>query len=782
MQNRRGIIFLALAGLLALLAAGLVTQMVPDPVKAEEPNTTPVVVARADLSIATALQASQLETVEWPTDHLPNGAIHSIQEIAGRVIRRPLAAGEPLLQTALFDQGAAGGLPAVIEPEHRAVSVKVDNVIGVAGFIAPGARVDVLATVRRVDRSKAIPFAKVILQDVRVLAVDQKLEEARGSEPELVNVVTLEVDPLEAQHLVYSAHEGRLQLAMRSPGDDEQVKTRSISVADVLGGPKKAQRTRRGRRQQHPGAEGIEARGPELLAPPSLPSEDPQQGQDSIMRKRTSTRRRTLLAACLALGLVMAESAPAQPSRAVVHLSQAAATEDRLSAIDMELGKSVFVRTDFAVKRVSVGSTEVVEVVVLGPKEIQLVPSKKGSTNLIFWSGQGEPAAVVDVSVGNSFGEIERKLRTILGSEDIHVEALGEGIILRGSVGGPVHVERASAIARSFFAKDAEDRVVNVLEVGGNQQVMIEVIIAEMQRNVGRRLSTNWNTAIATGGKIFAFNSLLGDLTSLSEHSASLSPAGVASELDFGNRIDLVGTFINDGRFMFNSFIEFATSNGLAKVLAKPTLLARSGQSASFLAGGEIPIPIAQGGAFGSITVDFKEFGVGVEFAPTVLGADRIYLEVAPEVSEPDFTIGTASGGIVTPGFITRRASTSVELADGQSFAIAGLLQDNVREAVEKIPVLGDLPVLGALFRSSEFRRNETELVLIVTPRLVRPMTGDIQLPTDAFVPPSELEFFVHGAMEAQRSGSMDTGDQDSASLMGPQGFRLPTAIQENLR
>ena len=498
------------------------------------------------------------------------------------------------------------------------------------------------------------------------------------------------------------------------------------------------------------------------------------------MRMQDSTLLRTMLATFLALGLSTATAAYAA-SRSIVEISAAPTTEDRIHAIDMELGKSVLVRTDFAVKRVSVGSATLVEVVVLGPQEIQLVPAKRGTTNLIFWNRQGEPAAVVDLSVGNSFGEIERKLRSILGSPDIHVEALGEGIILSGSVGGPVHVERASAIARAYFEKGGADRVVNVLEVGGNQQVMIEVIIAEMQRSLGHRLSMDWNTAIVSGARIFTFDSFLGDLTSIAERVVGNDPASVATTLDFGNRIDLVGTFINDGSFVFNSFIEFATENRLAKVLAKPTLLARSGQSASFLAGGEIPIPIAQGGAFGSITVEFKEFGVGVEFAPTVLGEDRIYLEVAPEVSEPDFTIGTASGGVITPGFVTRRASTSVELADGQSFAIAGLLQDNISEIVEKIPLLGDLPVLGALFRSSEFQRNETELVLIVTPRLVKPMTGDIHLPTDGFVAPSALEFFIHGAMEAQRSGEPDA-DSRSASLMGPTGYRLPTAIEETVR
>jgi pilus assembly protein CpaB len=153
--------------------------------------------------------------------------------------------GEPVLAMALFETGTSGGLRAVIDPGRRAVSVKVDNVIGVAGFVTPGARVDVMATMRRVDRERAIPYAKVILQNVRVLAVDQKLEEAKAGDPELVSVVTLEVTPLQAEHLIYAAHEGRLQLAMRSPGDQEEIKTRSVSVAEVLGSEEPKRRVAR---------------------------------------------------------------------------------------------------------------------------------------------------------------------------------------------------------------------------------------------------------------------------------------------------------------------------------------------------------------------------------------------------------------------------------------------------------------------------------------------------------------------------------------------------------
>jgi pilus assembly protein CpaB len=235
MQNRRGILFLGLAVILAIGAAYLAQRWMSGQ-QPEEARiaTVPVVVARADMAVATSLSDLQLDVVDWPRDLAPKGAIGSKKDAAGRVLRRPVASGEPLLEMALFDEGVAGGLGAVITPEHRAVSVKVDSVVGVAGFVKPGSRVDVLATLRRVDHERAIPYAKVILQDVRVLAIDQRLEEARDGQAQQINVVTLEVDPVQAEHLIYAAHEGRLQLALRTPGDDQIVETRSVGVADLL--------------------------------------------------------------------------------------------------------------------------------------------------------------------------------------------------------------------------------------------------------------------------------------------------------------------------------------------------------------------------------------------------------------------------------------------------------------------------------------------------------------------------------------------------------------------
>ena len=488
---------------------------------------------------------------------------------------------------------------------------------------------------------------------------------------------------------------------------------------------------------------------------------------------------RLLLAFTVTLGLSLAAGAAdfsSPGSRATVSLAMPVGDGAAEQALDLELGKSVFVRSGYRVKRVSVGDPEILDVLVLSPSELQLVPKKIGETNLIVWKQSGSPSTIVDVSVGSTFTTLERRLREVLGTDDIVVESVGNAVVLTGSVPSPVILERAMTIANAYFPEEKDEEnvrtVVNNLRVGGNQQVMIEVIVAEMSRSLGRRLKVNWDTMIETAGKTFTFTNFLGDLISLDDDPDSTS-------LLVKSGVDFIGTFKNKDNFALSYFIEAAIGKNLAKVLAKPTLLARSGQTASFLVGGEVPIPVAQGGAFGSITIEFKTFGIGIEFTPTVLGPNRIHLEVAPEVSEPDFTLAAVAGGVATPGFVTRRASTSVELGDGQSFVIAGLLKDNVTESVEKYPILGDIPILGVLFRSIQYQRQETELVMIVTPRLVRPLPdGPVPLPTDHFIDPTDFEFFLLGALESQRTGEPTPGT--TAGLIGPSGHRVPNTVERS--
>ena len=239
MKNQRAILLLALAIFFGIAAALLVQRLIeqqrPELVATAVP-TTSVVVAKVDLALASEVTPQQLDTVAWPMEFVPKGAFRKPEELRGRVLRRPIAAGELIQELALLPEGSAAGLASVISENHRAVSVKVDPIVGVAGFVTPGSRVDVMATLKRLDWASKQPYAKIVLQNVRVLAIDQKLEEVESGKPQLVSVVTLEVDPDQAEQLTYMAHEGRLQLALRSPDDESIVKTKGATVARMLGG------------------------------------------------------------------------------------------------------------------------------------------------------------------------------------------------------------------------------------------------------------------------------------------------------------------------------------------------------------------------------------------------------------------------------------------------------------------------------------------------------------------------------------------------------------------
>ena len=251
MQNRRALLFFAFAILFGVAAAFTAHRVLERQVAAPAPvaiQTVPVVIARADLPTGGILTTPQLATVEWPAEFAPTGSYTNGAELEGRALRRALAAGEPVLEPSLLPEGSAGGL---VSDKLRAVSVKVDPIIGVAGFVAPGTRVDVLVTVRAVDQKSKLPYSKTVLQDVRVLAIDQKMEEARNGEPELVSVVTVEVSPLDAEKLTYASHEGHLQLSLRSPADHEFIKTAGVGVGDLL------QRRRTYKRKSSPTVEVV---------------------------------------------------------------------------------------------------------------------------------------------------------------------------------------------------------------------------------------------------------------------------------------------------------------------------------------------------------------------------------------------------------------------------------------------------------------------------------------------------------------------------------------------
>lgn len=490
-------------------------------------------------------------------------------------------------------------------------------------------------------------------------------------------------------------------------------------------------------------------------------------------RSRSSRVARAGVVALLAIGASALPALAAErpgvislepsPSRGTIQLTAPGDEDGVLRQLELERGKSVFARTDYSVKRVSVGDPGILDVVVISPRELQFVAKAEGSTNVLIWDTQGRPQAAIDVHVGTAFSHLASELHRILDNEDISVESAGNAIVLKGTVPNAVAQEQALEVARSIIGDAEGKKIVNLLEVGGRQQVMLEVVVAEMSRSVKREFGTNLNALITNGGNSIEVFGFLQNLT---------QPSAEPGILEISDMVNLAGTFLGFGSLDFQVFLDALDEQGLSKVLAEPTLVARSGETASFLVGGETPIPIAQGGAFGSITVEFKQFGVGMSFTPTVLGPDRIHLEVSPEVSQADFSFGTEVEGTVVPGFNTRRASTTVELGDGESFAIAGLLNENVTSINGEYPWLGKVPILGALFRSTKFQKNETELVIIVTPRLVKPLgPGPHPLPTDHYVEPAAWEFYLLGALE----GRAQDVPPASGGVIGDVGHRIST-------
>jgi len=369
---------------------------------------------------------------------------------------------------------------------------------------------------------------------------------------------------------------------------------------------------------------------------------------------------------------------------------------------------------------------------------------KVGATNLLFQDRTGR-CAMVEVSVGVDAATVEAALRRLLPNEArLQVSAAADSLVLSGTVSDAVAAEHALAIADAYLRRgDAAPsagrgaapgsgggRIVNMLSLASPQQVMLEVKVAEISRTMLEKLGVDVSLSRSRG--------------SWSSRLASQFMVGAGGVIGIAKPGS--GEFIS---------LDAEKGDGLIRILAEPTIMAVSGQEGSFLAGGRIFIPVAQNGGAngGTVTLEEKEFGVGLRFTPTVLGGGRINIRVAPEVSELSregvgLSARGVAGGAILPLLTTRRATTTVQLQDGQSFAIGGLIRDNLSQNIRALPVLGEVPVLGALFRSSDFQSDRSELVFIVTPRLVQPLPADISLPTDSYRPPGRAEFFLGGKME----------------------------------
>lgn len=417
-----------------------------------------------------------------------------------------------------------------------------------------------------------------------------------------------------------------------------------------------------------------------------------------------------------------------------VGLTETIVRSDVPKELTLIVGKTLILKSEVPIKRASLAHPEFADTLVLSPMQLHMTGKAIGTTNLTFWDREGQIFAVYNVEVQADLSALKSRLHALFPQEkNIQVRSSADRITLSGSVSGPEVLSQVLQVAEGF----APQKVMNLIQVVGVRQVMLEVKIAEMQRGLVRRLGFNL-ARIGSGGD-FSIGTLGGLSTFSTDNNGVVNfsvPQAVSAVFGFGIGNDL-----------WQVVLDALKQHNLTKILAEPNLIAVSGQEANFLAGGEFPVPVQQ--SFGVTTVIFKKFGISLSFSPTVMGNGVISMKIAPEVSELSRAVGITSETITVPGVTTRRAETVVEVRDGQSFAIAGLLQDNITETIAKYPVLGEIPILGALFRSTNFIKNETELVIIITPRLIKPLDMAKQtLPTDNYLEPNDFEFMLMGYVE----------------------------------
>ncbi|MEN8212056.1 MAG: type II and III secretion system protein family protein [Thermodesulfobacteriota bacterium] len=405
-------------------------------------------------------------------------------------------------------------------------------------------------------------------------------------------------------------------------------------------------------------------------------------------------------------------------------------------------GKSAVIKIEEKIKRVSIGSAEIADYKVLSPKEIYIKGKAAGITNMILWN-KDSVSTIFDIEVTYDLSRLKEKLYQILPNEkEIRIMSTNNSLTLSGRVSSAGNLAQALALAKSYAPKG---KVNNLLTVGGTHQVMLEVKIAEMSRSLGRELGIGLGLGAQSGNLAVQM---------LSDFGTSVTPA-----------FDGLLEYFSGGDTTWTMLINAMKSNGEIQILAEPNLIALSGQTASFLAGGEYPVPVPNEDG---ITVSYKDFGIGLSFTPNVLSKDQINIKVNSSVSELDFSTAVQFSGYVVPGISTRRAATTVELADGQSFVIAGLLSESIRENIQKFPFLGDIPFLGTLFRSSSFLKNETELVIIVTPRFVKPLNKETQpVPTDFYEEPDDTDFYFNLGRSSEKSSQ---NSSDNVNMDGQFG------------
>ncbi len=490
------------------------------------------------------------------------------------------------------------------------------------------------------------------------------------------------------------------------------------------------------------------------------------------MNTQSISRRARLgtAAAALALGIAFIGTttpAAAQPK------AYTSGTYRPSTQVLLSVGEGQMINLPRSVSSVWTSNPDVADVYVNGPRQMNLFGKKSGEATVIATAADGSVVYGANVRVNQNISSINEILRQAMPGNDISVTNVGQVAVLNGTVASPEDAAQAEMLVKAALNPGVDvtkpDAALNIvpvsrLKVATPLQVMLKVRIAEMNRTLVKQFGVNLlsqkiggSTAFGIGqgtpGTINVVKGTVNPLTGLApENIQDVTFNNIAG----GTSLGIFGKIL--GLNMLGT-LDLLENDGVVTTLAEPNLTALSGETASFLAGGEFPIPISQ--SLGSVTIEYKQYGVGLAFTPIVLADGRISMRVRPEVSELSDAGAVTLNGYVVPALTTRRAETTVELGSGQSFMIAGLLQNSNNNNIQKAPFLGDIPVLGTLFRSTKFQRNETELVIIVTPYLVRPVSGQLALPTDGYRAPDDIQRDFLGQ-----------------SFTGTSGAVTPTAVQ----
>jgi pilus assembly protein CpaC len=462
------------------------------------------------------------------------------------------------------------------------------------------------------------------------------------------------------------------------------------------------------------------------------------------MTSRTISRRARLGTALAALAIGLSPVAIASPA-----LAQSQPSYRPSGQVTLSVGEGQMVKLSRSVADVWVSNPGVADVHVTNARQLNLFGKEAGEATVIATAKDGSVVYATNVRVGQNLTSMNDMLRFAMPDANITVTSVGQIAVINGTVASPADAAAAEELVRGALnpgVKPGEPlkiMPVNRLKTAVPLQVTLKVRIAEVNRTALKQIGVNLFSVDRTSG--FQFGIGQGDSTATGGAGGNF---GVGALVGGGTTIGAAGRLFG---LDLEGAIDLAEKDGLVSILAEPNLTALSGETASFLAGGEFPIPVSQ--SMNAVTIEYKQYGVGLAFTPIVLADGRISMRVRPEVSELSNEGSVKLNDYVVPALTTRRAETTVELGSGQSFMIAGLLRNANTNDINKAPFLGDLPILGALFRSTSFKRAETELVIIVTPYLVRPVSGNLAMPTNGYRAPSDTQLNLEGQTYVGQSG-----------------------------